>query len=66
MWANNACSKPLLLLKTVGVSAPEPDGFGVERVAVKMVRGTAAFPRVVRNASLGVERRSKPAICVNF
>jgi hypothetical protein len=40
--------------------------FGEDRFAVRTLAGTAAFPNVVKNASLGVESLNKPATWVNF
>jgi len=39
---------------------------GNAKVAARIWGGTAAFPKVVRNASLGVDIRRRPATWANF
>jgi hypothetical protein len=49
------------------VSAVEDDGLiGVVILAESTFGGTAAFPRVVRNASRGVVKRKTPATWLSF
>src|SRR6266536_2811404 len=59
---------PLALLNMLGDSAVGVAGGGAAAaaLAVRRFEGTAALPSVVKNASRGVDRRKRPATCVNF